>query len=230
VLGLDAAGGSCSAALWHDGAVRARRFEAMMRGQSERLLPMVEAVMAEAGVGYEALDAIAVTLGPGGFTGVRIGLAAARGLAVARDLPLVGVSSFEAVAVAVPAARRHGRVLAVLLDAKREELYVQAFDAALRPLCEARARAPVALDAALPPGPLLLAGDARARAVEPLRRAGRDVRIADGSGLADAAHVVRLAATQPLDEAGRPALPIYLRAPDVTLPGARPGGPPMPAG
>ncbi|MCH6588836.1 MAG: tRNA (adenosine(37)-N6)-threonylcarbamoyltransferase complex dimerization subunit type 1 TsaB, partial [Proteobacteria bacterium] len=72
LLAFDTAGTACSAAIWRDGAVRARRFEAMSRGQSERLVPMIQAVMAEAGVAYPALDAIAVTCGPGGFTGVRI--------------------------------------------------------------------------------------------------------------------------------------------------------------
>ncbi|RMD63862.1 MAG: tRNA (adenosine(37)-N6)-threonylcarbamoyltransferase complex dimerization subunit type 1 TsaB, partial [Alphaproteobacteria bacterium] len=108
MLALDAAGAACSAALWRDGAVRARRFEVMSRGQAERLVPMIQDVMAAAGQAYAALDAVAVACGPGGFTGVRIALATARGLALAQHLPLVGVSSFEAVAAAVPAAECEG--------------------------------------------------------------------------------------------------------------------------
>ena len=140
--------------------------------------------MAEAGVGYEALDAIAVTLGPGGFTGVRIGLATARALALACARPVIGISNFEAVAAAVPESERRGRSLAVLIDAKRSDLYAQAFSAepaalteqralapealteqrALAPeeLTEQRALAPEALHGFLPPGPLILAGDAAA--------------------------------------------------------------------
>ena len=211
-------------ALWRDGRVVARRFEPMSRGQSEHLVPMIEAVMAEAGQDYGALDAVAVTTGPGGFTGVRIGLATARGLGLACGRPVIGVTSFEAVAAAVPAAQRRGRVLAVLLDSKRADLYAQALDPDLTPLTEPGAVAPEALDAALPPGPLTLAGDAAGTGEDALRAAGRDVLRAGSPGMVDAARVAALAAARPLPNAGTPPPgPLYLRPPDVTLPaGAAP--------
>jgi tRNA threonylcarbamoyladenosine biosynthesis protein TsaB len=223
LLALDAAGSACSAALWRDGALLARRFEAMRRGQSERLVPMIETVMSEAGLAYDSLDAIAVTTGPGGFTGVRIGLATARGLALACGRPLIGVSSFEAVAAAVAGTERHGRTLAVLLDAKRTEVYAQAFDSRLRPRGAARAVLPSGLDAFLPPGPITLAGDAVTQGQGSLEAAGRDLTIATACGLADAGVVAGLAATRPLPGPGAPGpQPIYLRDPDVSLP-ANPG-------
>jgi len=232
LLAFDTAGTACSAAVWRGGAVRARRFEIMSRGQSERLVPMIEAVMAEAGIAYPALDAIAVTRGPGGFTGVRIGLATARALALACARPVIGVSNFEAVAAAVPEDERRGRSLAVVIDAKRSDLYVQAFGAApgaapggagLAPVTEAQAIAPADLDAILPRGPLLLAGDAVEAARGALEVAGRDVLAAAAPGQADAGWVAALAAGQPLPEAGAPPPePLYLRGPDVTL--ARPAG------
>ena len=160
ILAFDAAGSACSAALWAGGAIKARRFETMRRGHAERLVPMIEEVMAESGCDYGALDAIAVTCGPGGFTGVRIGLATARGLALARGLPLHGIDNFEAVAAGVPATLRQGRDIAVLLDAKREEFFLKLFSAALEPLSAAACISPAALVRALPAGPLLLAGDA----------------------------------------------------------------------
>ena len=101
VLALDAAGGACSAALLSGGRVAAHRWAEMEHGQAEALIPMVQAVMAEAGVRYDALDLMAVTVGPGSYTGVRVGLAAARALASAADKPLSGVSSFDAVRAAV---------------------------------------------------------------------------------------------------------------------------------
>ncbi len=231
LLAFDTAGTACSAAVWRGGAIRARRFETMSRGQSERLVPMIEAVMAEAGIAYPALDAIAVTRGPGGFTGVRIGLATARALALACARPVIGVSNFEAVAAAVPEDERRGRSLVVVIDAKRSDLYVQAFGAApgtaqgegLAPAIEAQAIAPADLDAILPGGPLLLAGDAVEAARGALEIAGREVLAAAAPGQADAGWVAALAAGQPLPEAGAPPPePIYLRGPDVTL--ARPAG------
>ena len=258
LLAFDTAGTACSAAIWRDGAVRARRFEAMSRGQSERLVPMIQEVMAEAGVAYPALDAIAVTRGPGGFTGVRIGLATARALALACARPVIGVSNFEAVAAAVPRNAQGdaqgraqgrapaGRTLAVVIDAKRNDLYVQAFGTApgpdsgadsgaiLAPVTPARAIAPADLSAFLPPGPLLLAGDAVEAALAALEAAGREVVAAAAPGQADAGRFAALAAARPLPEAGAPPPgPIYLRGPDVTLappprgePGGEPGGDP----
>ncbi len=236
LLAFDTAGTACSVAVWRGGAIRARRFETMSRGQSERLVPMIEAVMAEAGIAYPALDAIAVTRGPGGFTGVRIGLATARALALACARPVIGLSNFEAVAAAVSETERRGRSLAVVIDAKRSDLYVQAFGvapraapggaapvAALAPTTEGQAIAPADLDAILPGGPLLLAGDAVEVARGALESAGRDVLAAAAPGQADARWVAALAAGQPLPEAGAPPPePIYLRGPDVTL--ARPAG------
>ena len=246
LLAFDTAGTACSAAVWRDGAVRARRFEAMSRGQSERLVPMIQEVMAEAGIAYPALDAIAVTRGPGGFTGVRIGLATARALALACACPVIGISNFEAVAAAVPEQARAGRNLAVVIDAKRSDLYVQAFGASpcaapgtapsaeSTPTSAARAIAPADLDGFLPPGPLLLAGDAVEAALAALEAAGREVVAAAAPGQADAGRVAALAAARPLPDAGAPPPgPIYLRGPDVTLaspprgePGAEPGAVP----
>ncbi|WP_420345966.1 tRNA (adenosine(37)-N6)-threonylcarbamoyltransferase complex dimerization subunit type 1 TsaB [Pelagibius sp.] len=119
LLALEAAGAACSAAVWAGGRVAARRFAPMLRGQSEHLVPMIAEAMADWGGGFAALDAVAVTTGPGGFTGVRIGLAAARGLALARRLPVLGLSSFEVAAAAAPAEERAGRLVASFIDSKR---------------------------------------------------------------------------------------------------------------
>lgn len=222
LLALDAAGAACSAALWRDGRILAHRFAAMRRGQSEHLVPMIEEVMDAADTTYDSLDALAVTVGPGGFTGVRIGLATARGLALALHRPLIGISNFEAVAAAVPAAERTGQILAVVLESKRHELYVQAFalpgDGDPRPLAPGAAVPPDELDAWLPAGPVLLAGDAAPAAMTALRAAQRDVHSATTSpGLADAAQVAALAAARPLPPPGAEMpQPLYLRAPDVT--------------
>lgn len=225
LLALDAAGAACSAALWRDGRIVAHRLVPMHRGQSEHLVPMIEDVMAATDTAYETLEALAVTIGPGGFTGVRIGLATARGLALALHRPLIGISNFEAVAAAVPEAERAGRSLAVVLDSKRHEYYVQAFaapeDGVLRPLAPGAAVPPDELDAWLPAGPVLLAGDAAPAAMAALQAAQRDLRLATSPGLADAVQVAILAAARPLPLPDAPMpQPLYLRPPDVTPPRA----------
>lgn len=223
ILALDSAGAACSAALRSGGLLRARRLALMDRGHSERLVPMVAEVMAEAKIGFAALDAVAVTQGPGGFTGVRIGLATARGLALAAGKPLLGVSNFAAVAAAVPEAERRGRRLAVLLDAKRAEVYFQLFDQGLSPLGRPGCARPDALGPLFGPDPLVLAGDALDQCLPALRADGReDLLVSSAPGHTDAAQVAALAAglTMPGPEAPGPQ-PIYLRAPDTTLPGKR---------
>ena len=226
LLALDAAGASCSVAVWAEGAVRAQACEAMARGQSERLVPMIEEVMAAAALEYGALEAIAVTRGPGGFTGVRIGLATARGLGLALARPVMGVSNFEALALAAPRLRA-GQVLAVVIDAKRAEVYVQAFhasepDAAPVPAESGRALRPEALDEALPPGPLVVVGDGAALAAPALRAAGRTLELPTAAEPCLAVQVARCAAGRPLPGPDSPPPgPLYLRGADVTLPDGR---------
>lgn len=114
VLAFDTAAAHCAAALVRGYAVLARRHEPMERGQAERLLPMLEEMLAEAGVAWTELDGLGVATGPGNFTGLRIAVAAARGLALALDRPAVGVTVFEAIAAGIP-----GPSLVVLPDRPR---------------------------------------------------------------------------------------------------------------
>jgi tRNA threonylcarbamoyladenosine biosynthesis protein TsaB len=225
LLALDSAGQACSVAVWRDDALAAHRLAAMARGHGERLLPMVAETMKAASLEMAALDAIAVTIGPGSFTGLRIGLAAARGLGLALARPVVGITSFLATAAALSAEQREGREILVALDTRREDLFLQRFDSALRALEPARLITPHALIAALPPGPLLLAGDGLPLLAAILPR-GRDIAFAPGPGHADAAQFAGLVArllAQGGDAPEGPLLmpdPFYLRAPDVKLPGA----------
>ncbi|MEI6558569.1 MAG: tRNA (adenosine(37)-N6)-threonylcarbamoyltransferase complex dimerization subunit type 1 TsaB [Rhodospirillaceae bacterium] len=220
VLALETATAACSVALW-DGRVRAARFLALGRGHAERLAPMIAEVLAEAGLTADAVDRLAVTVGPGAFTGLRIGLAAARGLALATGRPVVGLTTFETIGHGLPAAARAGRTLLVAVDSRRAELFLQRFDAGLVPLGEPAVLSPEAAARWLAPGPLLVAGDGA-----PLLRAALaarpETRFADGPGLPDAAVLARIAATLAAG-AGRPPRPLYLRAPDAQ-PTHRPGG------
>jgi len=218
LLAMDTAGSACSVVLWAGGRVVARRFAVMVRGQSEQLVPMIAEVMADWGCGFGALDALAVTTGPGAFTGVRIGLATARGLALARGLPLIGVTSLEVAAAAATEAERRGRQVLAVIDSKRGALFHQLFDSDLAPQGDPAEIAPEDLAAALPPGPVVVCGDAAEAALAVLRRAGRgDAVAAAAAGPADAALLAERAAFRD-PRSQPPAQPVYLRPPDVTPP------------
>lgn len=122
VLAFDTSAAHCAAALLlADGRCLIRQ-EEMAKGQAERLLPLLEELLSEAGTTWAALTAIGVGTGPGNFTGVRISVAAARGLSLALGIPAIGVNVFDALAHGLP------RPLAVAQDARRDEVYVQRFD------------------------------------------------------------------------------------------------------
>lgn len=221
ILALDSAMAACSAAVWCDGVVLARRFVPMERGQAEALVPMVCDVMAEAGMSYDHIDRIAVTVGPGAFTGLRIGLSAARGLALAAGKPLGGVTTLEAVAEGVAASQLVGRNLLVVLGTKRSDLYVQAFDSARRPVAEPAVLRPEALAGWAPEFPILLVGDGAPAALASLAESGWEVGVADAPGLPDAALVAGLAATRiAAGIALRANSPLYLTPPMAVVPHA----------
>ncbi|MEO5336349.1 MAG: tRNA (adenosine(37)-N6)-threonylcarbamoyltransferase complex dimerization subunit type 1 TsaB [Magnetospirillum sp. WYHS-4] len=214
VLAFDTATTACSAALWRDGRILSRRFESMPRGQSEALVPMILAVLAEAGIDWPDIDLLAVTVGPGAFTGLRIGLATARGMALAANRPCLGIGTLEAVAAA---AGLGASPLLVALETKRADLYVQVFAADGSPLSEPMAVPPENLPAHLPPGPLRVAGDAAER----VRSLYPEAVFLAVPGEPDAAIVAALAAARwrPGATAPPPA-PLYLRPPDVSMPPA----------
>ena len=146
LLAIDTAAPRLQLALF-DGERVELQVEDMAQGQAERLFSALDDLLARAGHAYADLDRIAVTTGPGSFTGLRIGLSAARGLGLALDLPVVGVPSLRALSLSAP----HGPA-AVLLDARRGEAYLQLFvapgapagPAMLLPMAEARAQLPPA--------------------------------------------------------------------------------------
>lgn len=127
-LALDTALDACSVglAIKEGGAVRLVRRSLMLgRGHAEHLMTELANLLAEAGLTYQDLTRLAVTVGPGSFTGLRVGLATARSLALALDLPLIGASSLDA--LALTAKPETAKPLAVLIDARRDQVYGQLF-------------------------------------------------------------------------------------------------------
>lgn len=218
LLAFDTAQGALSAAVMDGEGVLASSFEPRTRGHAEALMPLLETVLAEAALSFADLDALAVTVGPGTFTGLRVGLAAARGLALARSLPLVGVTTLEA--VAEPAGAEADETCVALFDARRDEVYMQAFAPSLTPPLL------VSLDEAmtpLPPGKLVLVGTGAPLLAPRLEAAGRAFRLSPAKPQPEAQAVGRLAlariAAQGLDAFRTAPEPLYIRAPDAKLPG-----------
>ncbi len=216
ILALDTSMGACGAAvLAADGRVVARE-ERMARGHAEALMPMIAATMADAGLDYRQLDLIAATLGPGSFTGVRIAIAAARGLALVTRAKLWGTDSLTVMARAAldaGAIDAAGNPFAVAIDARAGALYLGLYDAGARKR-EGPLLVEIGAAVALLPQDLTIAvgngAEALARAA---RDNGRDVepKLVDLEPSAVAlAHLARDAGDS------LPTLrPLYLRPPDA---------------
>jgi tRNA threonylcarbamoyladenosine biosynthesis protein TsaB len=210
ILALDTCLSACSAAVLRDGEVLASRVEVMARGHQERLAGLVSDVLAEAGLIFADLTRIAVTVGPGSFTGLRVGLAFAKGLGSALGLPVIGIGTLEA--MGAPLAGEPGLV-AVVLEAKRGQVYFQAFE---------RGHALTA--------PAGLNIDAAGALLVELSRTGAVTLVGSGTDhlapLTPSARVERSDQVDPVFVAQLAAMrrpspprPLYLRAPDAKLPG-----------
>lgn len=215
ILACDTTQGACSVALYQ-GAAIAAQLQPMQKGHAEALLPMIERVMQEAGVAMAAVDRLAVTNGPGTFTGVRVGLSAMRGLALALHRPL---KAYGTLAVMAFACRHDGPVI-VAVDAKRDTFYTQAFDAkgtASAPPAALSGEAVVALAQALGT-PVGLCGSGAALLEAHIAGA----TVLNAPLYPQAARLAEMAAADTdWPSAGAEVAatePVYLRPPDATLP------------
>ena len=212
ILALDTCLAACSVAVLDGERVLARRVEPMLRGHQERLAPLTGEVMAQAGLSFDKLQRVGVTVGPGSFTGLRVGLAFAKGLGAALGVPVVGVGVLEA--LAAPLAGDPGTIFPVL-EAKRGQVFLQAFSGGeplMAPDGLAIETAVARLAELASSGPITLIGTGTAH----LAGAAPDARVVEADH-ADPVAVARLAAARPVV----PPRPLYLRAPDAKLPGGR---------
>jgi tRNA threonylcarbamoyladenosine biosynthesis protein TsaB len=214
ILAFDACFGGCSAAVLTGAGGMSANATPHGPGQADVLMPLIAATLEQAGVKIGDIDRIAVTLGPGGFSGVRVGIAAARGLALATGKPVVGVGSLAAWAGAIGPGLPEGRDLVVAANAYRGELYVQSFGARGAPLGPPHAIAADDTSWLTPGRPVTIAGSGAAPLAAAAQAAGFDVhtssRLTQHLSLAEA--LARMAAALiPLPA----ALPLYVRAPDA---------------
>lgn len=214
ILAIDTALGACSACVLAHDAAEPLAIESvpMERGHAEALLPLVDRVMAQVEGRFSILDRVAVTIGPGSYTGLRVGIAAARAIGLAADIPVVGVTTLSALIAPLMSIDKR-RLLAAAIDARHGQIYFQMVAPGGRNVI-----APTVLgirDAVrlIGAGPVALNGSgAPAIAVEALT-AGIDAVVPSGSGLPDVAWVARLGLVA--DPSQAMAKPLYLKGPDA---------------
>lgn len=215
VLAIDTALEACSAAALDTerAGIIARESIAMQRGHAEALMPLIKRVMDRAGFAYTALDRIAVTIGPGSFTGLRVGIAAARGIALAAGKPAVGLSTLAAYATPLIAADDTLPVVAAI-DARHDHVYLQVFGPGGRTLVAPRV-APLreAVRAAANSGAPRIVGTAANLLAVAWPLDEREPRAIDQRGAPDIDWVAQLGAAAP--ETGVSPRPLYLKAPDA---------------
>ena len=219
ILALDPSPTAASAAVVEDGHVLSCQWSEPGSRLADGLMPAVLAAIHAAGGDFFDIDAIAVPVGPGGFSAVRVGVAAARGLALAADRPVLAVGTLDVVAQAAgadPAAP-----LAVVLDAHRGELFCKLFDGDLSPLGEAVCESPEGVARLLPDSIRRLAGDGTGLLAHYLSKAltRTDVQ-PDAVAVAEVAF--RRLAQGDRPRPGHTLTPVYLRAPDARLSAGRP--------
>lgn len=171
LLAIDCAGNSCSVALLEDQETLATRHEPMVRGHAEKLVPFISSVLKDAEINVADLDLIAVTVGPGTFTGVRIALSAAAGIGLAADVPIVGVTSFDV----WRAASNTKAARLIILETKRDDFYSQFIpangeegEAVAAPAFEITSSIARSGESAPASGPITVLGDGAPRFLEAL--------------------------------------------------------------
>lgn len=216
ILALDTSMNACSVAVLREDTPLAGRFAPMDRGHAEALFPMIQAVLAEAGLSFSDITKIAVTTGPGSFTGVRVGIAAARAIALALSVPAIGVCSLEVMAYGccrlLPEAERAGG-FAVAHDARRGEVYAQSFAREGMPLTAPSLLNVHHVTEGLAPAISLAVGSGAEIVAREAQLHGSPIRTALPDLLPNATDLAHIAAKRKPHY--DPPAPLYLRQPDA---------------
>jgi tRNA threonylcarbamoyl adenosine modification protein YeaZ len=184
----------------------------MERGHAEALLPLIDRVMARTEGGFAALDRVAVTVGPGSFTGLRVGIAAARAIGLACKIPVAGVSTLAALAAPLIVQQRPGLVGAAI-DARHGHVYFAAFGPDGRAVLPPKIVPIREAARSLGEGPAWLTGSGAPLVAAEARAAGTKVEISGDAFVPDIVYVARIGLLA--DPAIAPARPLYLKAPDA---------------
>lgn len=214
ILAVDTALEACSAAVFGTGenAVVASETQPMIRGHAEALMLLIARVMNKADVEFKDIDRFAVTTGPGSFTGLRVGIAAVRGMAIAAGKPAVGVSTLASFAAPYMAADDTIPVVAAI-DARHAQVYLQVFGSGGRILVTPRIATLREAVHAATAGPCHLVGTAANQIAAAWPTAAPAPNVIDARRAPDVQWVARLGAT--IIDPGEPPKPLYLRAPDA---------------
>jgi tRNA threonylcarbamoyladenosine biosynthesis protein TsaB len=215
VLAIDTALGACSAAVLDTayGGIIASESLPMVRGHAEALMPLIARVMTASGMTFRDIDRVVVTTGPGSFTGMRVGIAAARGFALATTMPIVGVSTLSAYAAPYLTADEKIPVVAAI-DARHDHVYLQVFGPGGRSLVSPRLAPLDEAVRAAAETPARIVGSAAQSVAQALSQTSGSAPVAiDARAAPDIAWVAQIGAVVP--EATSPPKPQYLRAPDA---------------
>ncbi len=214
ILAIDTSCGAASVAVVESGRVDplAVISRAMTRGHAEALAPMVDEAARSIEGGLASLDRIAVTTGPGSFTGIRVGLSLARAMGLALGIPVVGVSTLVAFAAHLLSSPRQG-VIAAAIDARHGSAYFQLFEPSGRPLGPPRCDSLRECVRGIGEGPALLVGDAACLLAAEAHRAGLPYDLELAIDAPDIVAVARIG--NALDPAANPARPLYVKPPDA---------------
>jgi tRNA threonylcarbamoyladenosine biosynthesis protein TsaB len=214
VLAIDTALEACSAAAFDTecGGITASETLPMARGHAEAVMPLIARVMDVAGVEFAELDRIAVTTGPGSFTGLRVGIAAARGIALAAGKPAIGLSTLAAFAAPLIAEDDTTHVVAAI-DARHEQVYLQVFGIGGRTLVAPRVATLRDAARAAITGPARIVGSAANQVAAAWPRGAEPPLSVEHRSAPDVGWIARLGAAA-AEGYGAPK-PLYLRAPDA---------------
>ncbi|MBL0339333.1 MAG: tRNA (adenosine(37)-N6)-threonylcarbamoyltransferase complex dimerization subunit type 1 TsaB [Rhodospirillaceae bacterium] len=210
ILAIESGGSHCSVCLWQSGS-QAMRMQETTQGAVGSIIPLIELLLCEAKISLKQLDQIAVSVGPGSYTGLRIGLAAAQGLGFSLGIPVFGVCSFLALASAAATEMSDNRAILVLLDGKRQDVFARFYTHQAKPLTLPLVIMPEEIETLIGHKAAIIIGDGTAKTPAHISS------LINNSYQPHAKYVAQLAAYQLRQkQPGLDALPIYLKTPDVS--------------